>query len=297
MIIIEDLDLASIKKSVLIVRDDLFPFPGGGNKARKIIEIAKDVERNKCNAVITTGGIQSNHCRATAIMSRIKGWNCKIIYHGTEERFYSEKGNALLIRQTGVDVEFCSSGEISDRMDNAMHEFEKLGKKPYYIRGGGHNMAGGKAYIDAIDELVKENINPDYIILASGTGSTQAGIMAGLDKSGFDKTKVIGISVARERERGAKVIKEFYDELLINYNIEGLNRDVIFYDDWLYGGYEKKTDELESFINEIGRKYGIFLDTTYTGKAFKALIDLLSNNKISGKILFWHTGGLMNLMA
>ena len=282
---------------VFIKRDDLFPFPGGGNKARKIIEIANDVERNNCNAIVTTGGIQSNHCRATAIMSRIKGWDCKIIYHGTKGRFYREKGNALLVRQTGVDVEFCSPGEISDRMDNAMYDFEKLGKKPYYIRGGGHNLEGGKAYIDAIEELVNDNIFPDYIILPSGTGSTQSGIMAGLDKFGFDRTIVIGISVARERERGEKVIKDFYNELLINYNIVGLNRDVIFYDDWLYGGYEKRTDELEFFVNEIAKRYGLFLDTTYSGKAFRALFDLLDNNEISGKILFWHTGGLMNLMA
>lgn len=289
--------IQKFSENVYVLRDDLFPFPGGGNKARKIIEIANDVERNNCNAVVTTGGIQSNHCRVTAIMSRIKGWDCKLIYHGSKERFYCEKGNALLVRQTGVDVEFVKPEEISSKMEQAMQDFRDVGKKPYYIWGGGHNMSGGKAYIDAIEELVKDNINPDYIILASGTGSTQAGIMAGLDKFGFDKTKVIGISVARERERGKKIIKEFYNELLMNYNIEGLNRKVIFYDDWLYGGYEKKTEKLESFVDEIARKYGLFIDTTYTGKAFKALYDFLDNNEISGKILFWHTGGLMNLMA
>ena len=57
-----------------IVRDDLFPEIGGGNKARKALEYESDALAKGANALITTGGIQSNHCRAIAILCARRGW-------------------------------------------------------------------------------------------------------------------------------------------------------------------------------------------------------------------------------
>ena len=78
-----------------MVRDDIFPFIGGGSKARKAIAYEQYLKEHEYNAVVTTGGIQSNHNRAIALMAARNGWKCHLVYHGTEERFNSEKGNAL----------------------------------------------------------------------------------------------------------------------------------------------------------------------------------------------------------
>lgn len=282
------------------MRDDIFPFIGGGSKARKAIVYEQYLKENGYNAVVTTGGIQSNHNRAIALMATRNSWKCHLVYHGTEERFHAEKGNALLVRMTGATVEFVEASGISDAMDAAMERFTKQGLKPYYVTGGGHDLPGGIAFVDAVKELyqygVVNNYKPKYIFHASGTGSTQAGIMVGLDLVGWSDVKVIGISVARQQERGKQVIAEFANCLGDYY---GLNKDytneVIFNIDYLYGGYECYTSEMKAYLDTIMSKTGLIFDMTYSGKGFFGMIDMLKQQRLDGDILFWHTGGLMNI--
>ena len=88
---------------VLFVRDDLFPFVGGGGKARKAVYYETMLRERGYNAVVTCGGIQSNHNRAIALMCAKNGWKCHLCIQGTEERFFAEKGNALLDRMSGAE--------------------------------------------------------------------------------------------------------------------------------------------------------------------------------------------------
>ncbi len=90
------LDALTIKSKILIAHDDAYPYFMGGNKARKMVNIIHDIEKAGCNAVVTTGGIQSNHCRVAALACAVKGWKCKLVLHGSKDQFFSEKGNALL---------------------------------------------------------------------------------------------------------------------------------------------------------------------------------------------------------
>ena len=62
-----------IRKKILVFRDDLYPFLGGGNKGRKMDYISKDNFLKGANSIVTTGGIQSNHCRAVAVFGN--EWN------------------------------------------------------------------------------------------------------------------------------------------------------------------------------------------------------------------------------
>lgn len=282
-----------------IVRDDLFPEIGGGNKARKALEYESDALAKGANALITTGGIQSNHCRAIAILCARRGWKCKIVYHGTRERFESEKGNALIVRMCGAETEFVGESEISSTMDNAMRDFRSRGFSPYYVRGGGHDICGGMAYVKAVAELASSGFSaPDYIFHASGTGSTQAGIFVGLEKAGWKNTKVVGISVARNKERGTRVISEFSEKLAEHCGADFDSSKIIFTDKYVCGGYEKYPPELESFVASAARETGILFDTTYSGKALYGMFKYIAENNLSAaRILFWHTGGIFNIMA
>ncbi|MBS5980543.1 MAG: pyridoxal-phosphate dependent enzyme [Dysgonomonas mossii] len=289
-----------IDDQIRVFRDDLFPFLGGGNKGRKILFIEKDIKQRGCNAVVSTGGVQSNHCRAVAILAAQNHWPCTLILHGDKERLYSESGNARIIKTSGANVIFVNdASEISECMDNAMNLYSKKNLNPYYIQGGGHTIDGGLAYIDAVRELEQYSISnnwfPEYIFLASGTGSTQAGLLAGVGKYKIP-SKVIGISVAREKHRAEENINNFYTKLCLAFDIKHLKNDIIVLDDYLCGGYEKYNSELKKLSLDSVRKYGFTLDTTYTGKAFYGMLDYIKQNNINSNILFWHTGGIFNFL-
>ena len=288
-------------KDITIVRDDLYPQIGGGIKARKSMYYESYMRSTGYNACVTTGGIQSNHNRAIALMCARNGWHCHNVYHGTDERFMSEKGNALLVRESGASYEFVEANQIGPAMDAAMFRLKNKGYRPLYIHGGGHDLPGGIALVEAVKELKRKcdliGYKPDYIFHASGTGSTQAGIAVGLDLVGWSDVKLIGISIARQKERGTQVIEEFANELADYY---GLNKDyrgkIDFNTDYLCGGYEHFTSEMSEYLDSIMKVTGLVFDTTYSGKAFYGMIDYLKINKINGNVFFWHTGGLMNLM-
>lgn len=288
--------------SLSVVRDDLFPFIGGGGKARKAVEYEVMLREGGYNALVTCGGIQSNHNRAMALMAARNGWKCHLCIQGTEERFLQEKGNALLNRLSGAECELIRPEDTAVAMDRAMEKLKAEGYNPYYVHGGGHDLPGGTSFVKAVEELKwqceVEGYKPDYIFHASGTGSTQAGIVVGLEKAGWGDVKVIGISVARQQERGKQVIAEFANMLGEHYGMKkDFTDDIIFCTDYLYGGYEQYTSEMTEYLERAMKETGLMFDTTYSGKGFYGMIDYVKKNHLEGKnIMFWHTGGLMNLM-
>jgi D-cysteine desulfhydrase len=292
------LDKFLIKSDLLVVRDDYYPFFQGGNKARKMVKIIEEIENEKCNAVVTTGGCQSNHCRVTALACAAKGWKCKIVLHGSEEEFMSGKGNALLMRLTGAEIEFVEPDGIRMAMKNSIEELIASGFRPYYLQGGGHNKPGILAYTEAIHELkqsLPQDFNVNHIFLTTGTGSTQAGLIAGCFEAGWEMTKVHGISAARRKEEAISGIIESLGFVLPDPEI--FRNDIILYDDFLFGGYGKSDQILHDFVKDVAFKTGLILDETYTGKSFYGMINIIKKEKLSGNILFWHTGGLLNLMV
>lgn len=283
---------------ITVIRDDIYPFIGGGGKARKAVYYEEFLKAQGYNAVVTCGGIQSNHNRAIALMCAKNGWKCHLCIQGTEERFLSEKGNALLNRLSGAECELIKPEDTSVAMVRAMERFVAEGYKPYYCHGGGHDLPGGVSFVEAVEELARQIEKPDYIFHASGTGSTQAGIVVGLEKAGWGDVKVIGISVARQQERGKQVIAEFANMLGEHYGMKkDFNDDIIFCTDYLYGGYEQFTSEMAEYLERAMRETGLMFDTTYSGKGFYGMMDYVKKNRLDDKnIMFWHTGGLMNLM-
>lgn len=296
-------DMKLSDRFIKIVRDDLFPGIGGGNKARKAREYARELARGGFDALVTTGGIQSNHNRAMAALAAQNGWACHIVYHGSRERFEQGGGNAALVRAFGASVEFVEADGISGAMDAAMERFRVAGLKPYYVTGGGHDLPGGDAYVKAVcalrDFCERESWKPDVIFHASGTGSTQAGLLVGLEKIGWGDVKVIGISVARRRERGSQVVVDFAKKLAVVHGLapEVFDGRVRFCDDFLCGGYEQFSAEMKNFLGKTIRETGIVFDTTYSGKALFGMNEILRRSDFRGNALFWHTGGIMNFLA
>src|SRR5690606_2193393 len=128
-------------------RDDLYPFLGGGNKGRKMAAIAQDIFRAKANAVVTTGGIQSNHCRAGAVFAGQHRMQCTVVLHGSTADFQQPSANAKVMRLSGSTIVFAEHPrQIGELMDEAMNDYVRKGLDPYYSWGGGPPLEGGKAY-------------------------------------------------------------------------------------------------------------------------------------------------------
>ncbi|MBQ0115753.1 MAG: pyridoxal-phosphate dependent enzyme [Bacteroidales bacterium] len=286
--------------NIMMVRDDLYPFYYGGSKARKAVAYEQMLRQDGYNAIVTCGGVQSNHNRAMALMCARNGWRCHLCVQDTDSRFFKEKGNAQLCRDAGAEVEIIAPQDTAAAMDNAMERLKQEGFNPYYVIGGGHNLPGGTCFVDAVGELKRlcDNINykPDYIFHASGTGSTQAGIAVGLDLAGWSDVKLVGISVARQQQRGEQVIIDYANRLAAHY---GLDKDytghITFITDFLCGGYEQYTPAMKQYIDRVIGETSIIFDTTYSGKGFYGMMQTVAARGLGNKkLLFWHTGGLLN---
>ena len=287
---------------VKLVRDDIFPFVGGGSKARKAVAYEEFLREGGYNAIVTCGGIQSNHNRAMALMCARNGWKCHLCIQGSEERFFAEKGNALIDRLAGAECELIRPEDTAVAMDRAIEQLKAEGWKPFYVIGGGHNLPGGTCFVEAVEDLRRkcddEGWKPDYIFHASGTGSTQAGIAVGLDKVGWSDIKLVGISVARQQERGRQVIVDFANMLAEHYDMpQDYDKKILFTADYLMGGYEQFVPEMKEYLDGVMAKTGLLFDTTYSGKGFWGMMQEVQRLGLQDKkILFWHTGGIMNIM-
>lgn len=291
---------ASLCIDLRVKRDDLLPIPGGGNKLRKIARIMDEARAQGCNALVTTGGTQSNHARVTALAAAAQKWPCRLILHGSPDALRRPMGNLLLAMLAGADVVIVRPDGIAAGMAEAMQALRDEGFNPYEVPGGGHTVQGSLAYVDAVREFSGQECDwvPDFIVLPSGTGATQAGLIVGCRRQGWS-THVIGISVARRNPRGTEVVWKAAQEAASHCGVV-LDRSVVdFRDAWIGKGYEHVDARVLAVIRDIARQEGVFLDPTYTGKAFTALCDLVREGEIprGSRVLFWHTGGLLNLLS
>jgi len=130
-------------------------------------------------------------------------------------------------------------------------------------------------------------------------GSTQAGLHLGALVF-INNCQITGISIARQAERGRKIIEESIHELSQFLGISDLQqKEVSFTDEFIGGGYAKRIPEMDQIIKIMMKKEAIALDPIYSGKAFFGLLRLLEDRKIDkeSRIVFWHTGGLINLLS
>lgn len=282
------------KNEIYIMRDDLIPFSFGGNKARKAYYFFNEILSKGYDYVITYGSASSNHCRIIANLAKKFNINCTIISTEIEH----ETNNKIMCEIFDAEFIYCKINEVKETIDEQIKQKRKLNYNPYFIMGGGHGNLGTQAYIDAYAEISdfeqNKNIKFDYIFHASGTGTTQAGLILGKNKNN-SKAHIVGISIARRLPRGREIIiesiKEYINEKNIKYVIN--ENDVEFIDDYILKGYGDYNEEIIEEIRMMLCKNGISMDTTYTGKAFWGMKKYINKKQINNKkILFIHTGGI-----
>lgn len=291
---------------VWVKRDDLTGAIGTGNKVRKLEFLLADAIARGADAVITCGGLQSNHCRATALFCAELGLRCRLVLRGEPEGL--PDGNLFLDHLLGATVE-CHPvhsyvAHREELLERAAASELAAGRVPYLIPTGASDGTGIWGYISAAQELAYDfarvGIRPTHIVVASGSGGTQAGLSVGC-AAYLPEIKVVGVAVCDDAAYFHAKVAADVAEWQSRYGVSTTLRpkDVEVWDEYIGPGYGRASPEVLETIRQLARCEGLVLDPVYTGKAFHGLLQEIRKGRFagSGDVVFMHTGGAFGLMA
>lgn len=290
---VQQLNLTILDNKLYIKRDDLFPYSFGGNKARKAFLFFEDIRRKRADYVVTYGSHSSNHCRVIANLSVRNNLPCLIISPNIST---NASFNSTLVNLFNASIKKCELDTVSETIEKELTTLKLKGYNPYFIEGGGHGNIGTQAYVNVFEEIInyekEKKIKFDYIFHATGTGTTQAGLICGniINESSTD---VVGISIARKEKYGKEVVLNSVNSYLESIGRLSVKKNEInFIDEYVLDGYGSFNDEIINTVKSFLIREGIPLDLIYTGKAFWGMEEYIKEKKITNKnILFIHTGG------
>ncbi|HEX7123161.1 MAG TPA: pyridoxal-phosphate dependent enzyme [Gemmatimonadaceae bacterium] len=286
---------------LFVKRDDALPFGFGGNKVRKLMLVAAQARDEGADTLITCGGVQSNHCRATAATAARLGMRCHLVVNGDPPE--RPTGNALLVRLFGAEVTTVRSRENrAPTMERLAVEAREAGRRPFVIPLGASTPLGALAMARGVGELVRQGLVPDVIVTASSSGGTQAGLIAGCALY-ETRTQVIGISaddpVPEIRRTVLDLLRGIEDLLgLAGGTLGGADRFEAT-DAFVGDGYGIPTAASREAQDLAARTEALATDHWYTAKALAALMAFARDGRFRDglSILFWHTGGQIGLFA
>ena len=297
--------------NIFVKREDCTGLEWSGNKIRKLNFLVQEALNKKCDTLITCGGIQSNHCRATAALAAKLGLRCVLLLRGEKPSDF--KSNNLMSQLFGAEIfyltneQYYNQGEIRMALEA---QIRQRGGKAYYIPEGGSNGLGAFGYWEVFREIeaqlkgensVGQWISPaslpehfDSILCAHGSGGTQAGLILGKIASNSD-TRVIGVNVCYDAKESFRLVKEVLWAAIQQYQLSFsfLAEDIEMLDGFVGKGYAQSRPEELRFLRQLASMESLLLDPVYTGKAFYGMVETVKKKPdFFGKnILFLHTGG------
>ena len=288
-------------KNIYIKRDDQTGSEISGNKVRKLEYAVKEAMDKGCDCLITCGGIQSNHARATAVVARKLGMKVYLVLRGNDD---SElEGNYFLDTILGAKIKLVAPEEFNSNVDNIMEKIKeellKEGHRPYIIPMGASNGIGSLGYCEAMEEILYQekelDIKFDAIISTVGSGGTYAGLYYANHIKDNDAV-VYGINICDDAEYFKNRVLELLEEISI-YTGEKIHvekKDIDILDGYIGNGYALSKEKEIEFIHELAKLEGIILDPVYTGKAMYGLVEEIKKGTFNkhNNILFIHTGGI-----
>lgn len=247
---------------VWIKRDDLIHPEISGNKWRKLkLNVEKAIQK-KYDGILTFGGAYSNHIAATAAAGNLFQLKTIGVIRGEE---LNAQSNETLSKATenGMHLHFVSREQYAERYERPYHEDLRIQfGNVLIIEEGGANFHGMLGCVEIGNEVLKKGLNPDYVYVASGTGTTAAGLTIG-----FPNSKVVCVPVFKNGGFIRDEIHQLWRQLLLEPDeIDDMNERLILDLEAHFGGYGKWTSELIYFINEFYEDTAIALDQIYTAK-------------------------------
>jgi len=286
---------------ILIKRDDLTGLALGGNKARKLEFLLADALVQGADTVLTTGAVDSNHCRMTAAAAARLGLRCVLLLAAKSEA-PALQGNLLLDYLFGAEVHFCPASNPTEGnvlLQDLAERVRTRGGKPYTFPAGGSTGLGVLSYALMVEELMSQlaarNLTAAYLVVAAGTGGTHAGILLGtvLFRPSFT-TLAMNIIEADNTALEKRTRAVYADgAALVDLPESHVTPPFVLRDGYVGEGYGIMTPGCAEAIQLLARTEGILLDPVYTGKAMAGLIDLIRKGEIGRDktVVFLHTGG------
>mmetsp|Transcript_38187 Transcript_38187/g.97635 ORF Transcript_38187/g.97635 Transcript_38187/m.97635 type:complete len:429 (-) Transcript_38187:175-1461(-) len=291
---------------VFIKRDDLTGMQLSGNKVRKLEFLMAEAKAGGHDCVITIGGIQSNHCRATAVAARYLGLDCHLILRNSRAAVDEDPrlvGNLLVERLVGCHIHQVTKEEYTTVGSEALGrqlkaELEAQGKRPYVIPVGGSNSLGCWGYLEAVAEMQAQCPDITDIAMACGSGGTTAGLALGVKMSGWN-ARVHGYGVCDS----PKYFYEYIDGLLSGLGatpeaVGASAAELVRMVNARGAGYAISTEEELQVMKQVAMETGVVLDPVYSGKAVASMLDEMRAEPdawAGRKVLFVHTGGLLGM--
>ncbi|WP_299945212.1 D-cysteine desulfhydrase family protein [uncultured Microbulbifer sp.] len=289
---------------IWVKRDDLTESGMSGNKLRKLEFVTAAATGQGCDTLITCGGLQSNHCRTTALVGARLGLQVQLLLRGgTSEEM---DGNLLLDRLAGTAVAVYPAEEYQDTLAERFkywaEDYRSRDHRPFCIPTGASDGLGIWGYIAASQELMTDclayGFEPEHIVCATGSGGTQAGLALGchLLKTGC---KVTGYAVCDNAAYFQTKIREDirHWSALAGARVDTASLVVRVNENYIGPGYAQAERPVYQTIAEVASLEGLLLDPVYTGKAFHGLLQELKMGNYGGadNLVFVHTGGLFAL--
>ncbi|CAH3145905.1 unnamed protein product [Pocillopora meandrina] len=313
----------------LFVVDDVLSklkgFSFNKGKVRKLEFLLADALDKKCDTIFTCGGIQSNHCRSTAVAARQLGLDCYLFLRSPEQAngetlrklinllklsfdlfFFMQskdigcEGNLFLNKLVGSQIivvpQLQYKSGLKQMMEKVSEKLKEQGSSAYLIEVGGSSYMGMFGYLTAFQEMIDQNVlkNFDDIVVTVDSGGSASGIAIGNYLTG-SKLKCHAVNVCDDAAY-------FYQKINEDLQIGGLDvqaEELIDIIDGYKGkGYGKSTEEELEDIVEISRTTGIMVDPVYNVKAIRGMLHEMNTNpgRFKGhRILYIHTGGVFGL--
>lgn len=292
---------------VWIKRDDETGFLLSGNKVRKLEFTFARALAEGADGVVTCGGWNSNHCRATAFLARRIGLDVQLFLRTPDgQPPESPNGNLLLDQQVGAEIKWIDPEAYRQR-EALLAEFvaqqREQDRSFFAIPEGASDALGSLGYVAAVDEILdqskEEGLEFDVLVHATGSGGTAAGLTAGRELRQAP-WRVWSFAVCDDAPYFKRKIAAIRDGMT-KYGLPPLSDpealEVI--DGYQGRGYGLTTPEEQKWIQDFCRREGILLDPCYTGKAFRGLDQELRSGKLprGSRVLFLHTGGAFGNFA
>src|SRR5213594_1724675 len=234
---------------LLIKRDDQTGLAFGGNKTRKLEFLVAEARDQGAQTLISGGALQSNHCRQTAAAAARFGFKCILVLTGEKPK--QPSANLLLDELFGAEIIYVADRNDRDRiLQGTFDRAVKEGMKPYLVTYGGSNPTGALGYAFAMKELMEQNVGADWIVFATSSGGTHAGLMAGQRLFGY-KGKVLGISVDESEEWLKTHVSELASSASekLGNRLEFTPREVLANADYCEAGYGVLTESEREAIH------------------------------------------------
>ncbi len=285
---------------VLLKRDDLTGIGLGGNKLRGLEYIIADALGQGCDCLVTGAGPQSNWTMLAALACLRHQIEPHVVCYGSSA---ADEGNMRLHRRLGTDVRFTGDADRSSvdaGIEAATAQLRASGRRPYPVPRGGATPLGALGYVRASAELAAQldalGERPSGLWLATGSGGTQAGLLAGAALTAAPY-QVVGVTVSRPVAECRERVRAMAAGAAAMTGIDAAIGQPAVVGGWIGPGYGVPSAEGQAAARMVALAEGVFLDPTFGAKAMAALIAECRAGRISGTQVFLVSGGAPTLFT